>query len=122
MNEEDMSLMDLDLSPLLGDGKYAVHCKTLQEARCFVDQIKTQYPQKAKFWAYGETHWDETDGVYYSPYLNDCSPNASLTWCDRYYYKRHGFEILEFSDLLQHQVDINESDHCLEFLIGGAIV
>ena len=106
---------DLNLEPLFGGEKYAVHCSTIEEAKHFVNQIKKQYPENARGWSYGETHWSDSRDICYAPYLNE---GGTLVWCDRDYYEENNFKIFEFTDLLP-EGDIDEGDQPVDILFGG---
>ena len=114
MDERKFEYPDLNLNPLLGDGRYAVHCSAIEEAKHFVNQIKKQYPTKARGWNYGQTNWHSDCEMCYAPYLNE---NDTMCWCEREYYEEEGFTILEFSDLLPDS-DLEESEQSLDFLLS----
>lgn len=108
---------DLNLEPLLGDRRYAVHCSTIEEAKHFVNQIKKQYPSKARGWNYGQTSWQEDEEMCYAPYLNESN---TLVWCNKGYYEENNYTIFEFTDLLP-EVDIEESELSIDDLFGGTV-
>lgn len=60
-------MQDLDLSLIKNGGMYGVHCPTEEEAIAFVSFMKTEYPERTKFWCAGELNWDAycEETVYY---------------------------------------------------------
>jgi hypothetical protein len=113
--KENENFPDLDFSGLLNPAfDYAVHCTSDAQALHFIREVRRQYPRNA--WSHDDTRFGNADQIAYSPYLNR---GKRMTWDSLDHYKNRDFVIVEFTDLLSPDIDIQESDLPVELLLGG---
>lgn len=77
-------------------GKYAMHCKTQEEARSFCDYMH----QQGKQWCSGRSYDSDTCWDWYKENMTYSFNEGG--YCDIDYYKRHKYTILEWSDFMNH--------------------
>ena len=93
-------MVELDVSQLLGNGRYAVHCPTEEQAIAFVDFLQKNYPDHTVSWSRGENNWDSYyDRTTYSPELNRAG--GRLTYCDLDYFIDRKYTIVPFESLIR---------------------
>lgn len=97
---------NLDFTPLLTPGvKFAVSLNTRSEAGAIIAAMKKVFPEKiSDSWDENRPTWRESyfrteEGMVYFPDLNDVE-GFNLQWCSVAYAKSHGYEIVDFDELL----------------------
>ena len=112
----------LDLSPLLGEGKFVVFCKTEYEALCLLAAVKEQFPEKCRRWSMPDVRWEDTagEGQLYFPDINNAE-NMSYCWNDMDYPKIDQYTVIHCDTLFANQSELNESEQSVESLFGGLV-
>lgn len=110
---------DLDLTPLLGPGQYAVQVKTEEEAEQFLEYMFHAHPDRCAGWIRHDTHFGRYSTTCYRPNLN-MPDGYTLKYCSLAHYERENYTIIQFEDLLV-QTDIEECGKPLSFLFGGVV-
>jgi len=108
---------------IMVDRPCAVHCDSEEQGKAIVDAIREFYPEMAKLWnSDNNDHWsyygDRTCYTLYDECYEGGLELDRLYYCNRTFYEDHGYEILEFEDLLTTDVEIVESDMLLEEFLG----
>lgn len=90
-----------------------VRCRSEHDARLFVSEMKTQYPNRCRNWSEGETNWDRCEDrgyIDYFPYLNKSEDSwYGLCWDDDDYAESEGCIVVEFRDIPDtSSVDLGE--------------
>lgn len=110
---------DLDLTPLLGVGNFAVQVKTEEEAEHFLEYMFRTHRDRCIGWTRHEHNFGSYSTTCYRPNLN-MPKGFTMKYCSLEHYEREHFTIIQFEDLLV-QADIEECDKPLSFLFGGAV-
>lgn len=112
----------LDLTPLLGVGKFVVFCQTEYEAQCLLATLKEQFPDKCRWWSLPGVYWKDTrnEGQLYFPDINNAE-KIKLCWNDIDYPNIDQYTVIDCSSLFPTQADLNESDAPLDILFGGGV-
>lgn len=112
----------LDLSPLLGEGLYAVFCKNEYEAKCLLAAMKQQYPDKCKNWTLSNVAWYDTsgDGQLYFPDINNAE-GEDFSWNGVDYDEIDKYTVVNCESLFDDGSDISESEMSIDFLVGGGV-
>lgn len=112
----------IDLTPLLGVGKFVVFCQTEYEAQCLLAAVKEQFPDKCRGWDLPYVHWEDTsgEGQLYFPDVNDAE-GVNFCWNDMDYPEIEQYTVINCFDLFAAQPDLNESNESLDFLFGGVL-
>lgn len=112
----------VDLSLVSENRKIAILCRNIDDAETLFHNIKEQFPQRL-YWSLEETltvwryNGEKTGFTFFREY--DDEPET-LSYCDEQWFREEGYELVEFSDLVQIP-DLEEGDLPIEFLIGGAL-
>ena len=115
---------DLDYSQLRAPGvKLAVRCESVDEAKCLIESIKRDFPDKAKNWSVQSPCWSNDNngrdgGRMYFPHLNNCGGFNNLVYGSRRYAVENGYQILSFKSLVMTEDLTAESNMTLESLLG----
>lgn len=123
MDREVLTEYDkIDLTPLLGVGKFVVFCQTEYEAQCLLAAVKEQFPDKCRRWSLPDVRWEDTrnEGQLYFPDINNVE-NIEFCWNDMDYPDIDQYTVINCSDLFAAQSDLNESGESLDILFGGAV-
>ena len=113
----------LDLSPLLAEGKFAVHCQTEYEAECLLAEMKRSYPDKCGQWSLPNVHWEDTEdeGQLYFPDINNAE-RTRYCWSSMSYDEKDDYTIIECCMLFATPpAEIEESNIPIDFLVGGGV-
>lgn len=122
MEKQEREFPELDLSRLLGEGMYAIHCENEDEASALIHALIREYPEKCKGWDVDHPNWDwEFDenegGMAYYPDINDAEHeellHGSVDWG-----VEHGYIVVEFEDLLGFDEMMEVGDMSIEDLLG----
>lgn len=103
----------LDISPILVPGiKFAVKLESRHEASALIAMMKLKFPNKCKYWSAEAPMWDvylaeNEGGVVYFPDLNNAE-DTYIAWCSVDYAIKHGYTVVNFSDLLYQDEPLNE--------------
>lgn len=110
----------LDLSPLLGSGKFVVYCRTVYEAECLLAEMKRSYPDKCTRWDFPHVNWYDTsdEGQLYFPDINNAE-NIQYCWNSVDYSEINEYTVVECNSLFMDYVEISESDMPIIALVGG---
>lgn len=99
----------------LYDSKIVVHCQTQEAAKHFCREIAKEYPENSH-WV-GRTLWDryKEDTCYWLEW-----PRNSLSYCDIGWFRRRGYTIIEFDELIEGVMELPafECENDLKFLFG----
>jgi len=111
--------MTIDLSLMPSLHNTAVVCRNANEAASFFNAVETQMPHV-------NTHgWGLERAEYMIKYYNGCHRLAlsiseyddGIEWCYDRWYKDRGFKVIEFSDLLVDDIEIDD-DFDTKLLFG----
>ena len=115
--------IELDLSRMLADPRCAIHVSTLEEAQLVILNAKNQFPERVKNWnAVTNNHWkvyDEETG--YTMFYEDDDKPTTMSYADIPWFKENGYQIVEFSELIEAVAEIDESEQPISLLFGGAV-
>lgn len=123
MDKSEYQYNEIDFSPLLvPDIKFAVRCENEDEARAFVCAMIDNFPLKCENWDKSDARWrNDLDGAYggraYYPDINDAEYD-NFTCGDVQFARDNGFVIVNFSELIVGQEQIDESDMSIDELLG----
>ena len=110
--------MEIDLSRMLENPKCAIHIPTQKDAHIVLYNARQQFPDLVKsFDAHGYWIVYEESTAYTLFYREDKKP-TTLSYSNVAWFLDNGYEVIELSDLVGISVDIDESDHSIEELIG----
>ena len=112
----------LDIS-IMVDRPCAIHCSSEDQGRMIIEAVKDNYPEMAKLWnREDDTHWETYEGnTCYTLYDQGYESGLELDrlyFCNKEYYEDHGYEILEFEDLISDDIEMVESDISIEDFLG----
>lgn len=122
MEKRERGFPELDLSRLLGEGMYAVHCKDEDEAAALINALIQEYPEKCNGWDVDQPNWnceyEENEGsMAYYPDINDAEHeellHGSVDWG-----VENGYTVIEFEDLLGFDEMMEIGDMSIEDLLG----
>lgn len=114
--DEKKVVPEIDFSPLLQEGeRFAVYCKTEDDAKHFLQCLRQAYPRKCRTWDEGDTRWGSYAKMCYRPNLN-LPDEYTLKYCSYEHYEDEGFVIIPYEDLLI--VDIEESEQQIDLLLS----
>ena len=122
MEKQERQFPELDLSILLGESMYAVHCENEDDASALIHALIQEYPEKCKGWDVDHPRWDldfvEIEGgMAYYPDINDIEHedllHGSVEWA-----LEHGYTVVEFEDLLGFDEMMEVGDMSIEDLLG----
>ena len=108
-----------DLSRMTGMPRCAVIVRTREEAEAFYYNLKQQFSDRT----YRDLEdvvdlWEENGHVVGFTLIDACRTTpSSASWCDEPWFRREGYEIIEFSSLV-NSVDIEEGDKPIDFLFS----
>lgn len=121
MEKQERTFPELDLSILLGDGLYAVHCRNEEEAAAFVHAMIREYPDKCVGWDEDHVRWDVDydkygGGMAYYPDIN-YAEGDDLMHGSVNYGLENGFEMIEFDELIGIEDMMDVGDMSIEELL-----
>jgi hypothetical protein len=109
---------EYDLSLLINERGYAVHCPNADDAVALLEQIRQTVPEKCSLWTPRETHYymygENTAYTFCYPANSDPS---TLKYGSIQSLVEMGYKILEILDIFD-TTDIAESDESLALLFG----
>lgn len=113
------NFMYANLSRMTSLPKCAVMCRNNEELEAFYENAKRQLG-KFLCWDFDEIlnlwcRYREITG--FTLFVSDSEP-GSMSYCDEDWFRRSGYELIEFSDLCD-VADIEESDQPVAVLFGG---
>lgn len=115
---------DIDLSRMLESPKCAIHVASLEDAQALIYNAKKQFPERAVSWsAEVVSGWntDEIEETCFTMFYDGEDEPTSMSYCDINWFRDAGYEIVEFSELLQVSADIDESDQSIDILLDSVI-
>lgn len=100
----------LDFSKVLEIGKCAISCDTEEEAIHLLAAMKQRFPEHCTAWDFPYVSWGSYNHMAYAPYLDE--EYEGMNYCSVSYYKRYGYTIIPFYELLAPlpEVIIDEDD------------
>ena len=110
---------EIDLSRMLELPKCAVICRSVEELELFHEFASKQLAEHM-YWDFKFIHriWDDyEENTGFTLFDGDGSGPHSMTYCYEAWFRDHGYEIIEFSDLCNIP-DIQESEASLDTLFG----
>lgn len=111
--------MYADLSRMTSLPKCAVMCRNIEELKSFYENVKRQL-DKFLYWDFDEILmlWERYREITgFTLFVSDSEP-GSMSYCDEDWFRKSGYELIEFSDLCD-VADIEESDQPVAVLLGG---
>ena len=128
-NARRVSWEDVDFSSVEDILNTAVIMYSPDEARAFYEACCNQYGQlfvNKGSWGdddfYNFCH-DGNNAMSIEKYDGD---KVGMYWADKYFYKRHSFSVIDFSDLIKHGLGSNaefevDNSYDIDYLIGGGV-
>ena len=119
MGKQNYNLPSLDLEMLLNKG-IAVVCYEKEEAEILIECMLREMPDYMSGWEDHNTHWNHEPTIYTLWWYNNFEwvrgKRNSLMQGTLRMYKNGGYTLVALRDLFL-QVDIEESDFPIEFLL-----
>lgn len=118
----DCNFQYVDLSFVNENRKTAILCRTIEDAETLFHNAKEQFPQHL-CWSLEDTldvwryNGEKTGFTFFCDYDDE---SGDLSYCDEQWFRAGGYELIEFSDLVQIP-ELEEGDMPIEFLMGGAM-
>jgi hypothetical protein len=109
----------IDVTLLLDNPGYAVHCKSAEDAQQFVNYVVNHLPSFSDGWSDADSHFNSVGGTIYTFYYrtsNQWLKSDTLMWGNATEF-RTAYTIVPFAEIVV--ADIDESDVGVDFLFGG---
>ncbi len=91
-------------------GKYVMHCKTEEEAKVFCAYLDSL----GRIWYTGDSYLSTS---YWHTYKESMCYNFNAgTYCDKEYYKKENYTILEIEDFMEENKNMNYADFIFKIL------
>ena len=104
---------EIDVSVLLNtDQMFAVNCTTQEEADRFIEFLKLNYPERARWSGSPDHHeWPAyKERTCYSPCLNGKGAQGRLTYYYKEWFPENGYTVIDFRDLCVPVPEINQDE------------
>lgn len=113
---------EIDLSRMTELPKCSVLCRNTEELDVFFANAQKQLGQFL-YWDYDDILdlWNlYKDKTGFTLFVGDYTEPDSMSYCDEEWFRKNGYDIIEFSDIAATP-DIEESDEPVGFLLGGIV-